>query len=68
MVGTYNLHGKVSATDFTSLLAADQPLPPLQVGWFISDGGSVNPTTLREFKKDLTDADADWSADDHDIL
>ena len=38
------------------------------LGWLTSDGASVNRTTLREFKKDLTDADADWSADDHDVL
>jgi len=33
-----------------------------------SDGASVNRTTIREFEKLLTDADGDWSAEEHDML
>jgi len=34
----------------------------------MSDGASVNRTTLREFEKLLTDSDGNWSAAEHDIL
>jgi hypothetical protein len=68
MTGNSSLTNLASEKLKTGTTLPRSSLGRFQVGWFTSDGASVNRTTLREFKKDLTDADADWSADDHDVL
>ena len=58
-------HGKVSCIKIYYTLFTDYSS---QVGWMTSDGASVNRTTIREFGRLLTDADGDWSAEEHDML
>jgi hypothetical protein len=59
----YDLRGKVRSFSLPSFLTD----PPLQVGWFTSDGAAVNRTTLCVLQNS-TSMDAGWTAQEHDML
>jgi len=65
-VDRYQIHGKVSHFNHSNLHSSFNF--PRQVGWLTSDGASVNRTTIHEFAKLLTEADGDWSAEEHGML